>query len=112
MGKWEGDSDEDADQDKDTGSCAESAQRPDPSVSPERMIKLSEVALKRPGWADDKVADQFPRASSMATSRMAPPKMDSVDSCVDGNPAKGWWISKSLRYDFEPEVLTKRTKLG
>jgi len=34
----------------------------EPSVSPQEVIDLFEAALEQPGWIDDKVADQFPRA--------------------------------------------------
>jgi len=108
----EGDTDADVDSDEDPSSGAESAPtRPEPSVLPEKMLRLFEVALKRPGWIDDKVADQFPRAGGVATSRMALPKMDSVDNRADANPAKRRWISKSLGHDLEPEMSAKRAKL-
>jgi len=110
-GKWEGDPDSDVDLDEDPGSGADPAPRPQPSVSPEKMIKLFEATLKRPGWTNDKVADQFPRASGGAVSRTALPRMDSADNRVDPNPAKRRWISKSLGYDLEPGAPVKRAKL-
>jgi hypothetical protein len=110
-GKWEGDSDSDEHLGEGSGSGADSSPRPEPSVSPEKMIKLFEAALKRQGWTDDKVADQFPRVGSVAVSRVALPKMDSADNRVDPNQAKKRGISKSLGYDLEPGVLAKRAKL-
>ena len=108
-GGWEGGSDGDEDLDEDPGSGAGSV--PEPSVPPEKMIKLFEAALKRQEWTDDKVADQFPRTGSTATSRVALQKMDSVDNRVGPNQTKRRWISKSLGCDLESEVLTKRPKL-
>ena len=107
----EEDSDFDEDSDSDSGSTTNSAPRPEPSVSPEKMIKLFETALKRQGWTDDKVADQFPRTGSVAASRMTLPKVESADDPVGPNPAKKRWISKSLGNNLESEVLAKRAKL-
>ena len=100
----------DRDLDGDLGSGADSASIPEPSVSPEKMIQLFEAALKLQGWTDDKVEDQFPRTSSVATSRMALPKTDSVDDRASPNQKKRW-ASKSLGHDPESEVLIKRQKL-
>ena len=100
------------DEDLDGGSSsgADSALIPEPSVSPEKMIKLFEAALELQGWTDDKVADQFPRTSSVAASRTALQKMDSVDDRAGPNQKKRW-ASKSLGRDPESEVLIKRQKL-
>ena len=100
----------DRDLDGDPGSGADSASIPEPSVSPEKMIQLFEAALKLQGWTDDKVEDQFPRTSSVATSRMALQKMDNVDDRAGPNQKKRW-ASKSLGHDPESEVLIKRQKL-
>ena len=109
-GNREGDSDS---EDLDENSCsgADPVPRPEPSVSPKKVIKLFEAALKREGWTDDKVADQFPRAGSTSTSHV-PPKMDSVDNHAGPNRVKRPWMSKSLGCDLEHEVLAKRAKLG
>ena len=83
-----GSSHSDEDLDGGSSSGADSAPIPEPSVSPEKMIKLFEAALELQGWTDDKVADQFPRTSSVATSPVAPQKMDSVDDPVGPNQKK------------------------
>ena len=44
----------------------------EPSVSPQEVIGMFEEALKQPGWIDDKVADQFPRAGSKNASNGKP----------------------------------------
>ena len=110
--RWEGYSDSDEDLDENSSSGADPAPIPEPSVSPKKMIKLFEAALKRQGWTDDKVDDQFPRAGSVDASRAALPKMDSTDNRIIPNHAKRRWISKSLGYDLEPEASAKRAKLG
>ena len=48
----------------------------EPSVSPQEVIELFEVALRQPGWIDDKVADQFPRAGSKNASGIPLSDMD------------------------------------
>ena len=108
--KLEGSSHSDEDLDGGSSSGADSALIPEPSVSPEKMIKLFEAALKLQGWTDDKVEDQFPRTSSVATSRMALPKTDSVDDPAGPNQKKRW-ATKSLGDDPEFGVLIKRQKL-
>ena len=108
--KLEGSSHFDEDLDGSSSSGADSAPIPEPSVSPEKMIKLFEAALKLQGWTDDKVEDQFPRTSSVAASRMALPKTDSVDDPAGPNQKKRW-ATKSLGDDPESGVLIKRQKL-
>jgi len=110
-GNQEEESDSDSDSDLDSGSGTNSDPRPEPSVSPGKIIKLFEKALKRQGWTDDKVADQFPRTGSVAASRMTLSKVETVDNRVGPNPVKRRWISKSLGNDLESEVLAKRAKL-
>ena len=108
--KLRGGSKFDRDLDGDPGPGADSAPIPEPSVSPEKMIQLFEAALKLQGWTDDKVEDQFPRTSSVATSRMALPKTDSVDDPAGPNQKKRW-ATKSLGDDPESGALIKRQKL-
>ena len=50
--------------DEGSGSGPASAPKPDPSVSPEKMVKLFEAVLKLPGWAGGKAADQFLRVGN------------------------------------------------
>jgi len=96
------------------GSSADLAPRPDPSVSPEEMIKMFETVLELGGWTDDKVADQFPRIGSVATSRVSlskAEKVEDVDSPAGCNATKRRWISKSAGNGLEPEGSAKRAKL-
>ena len=94
-----------------TGSGADSAPGPKPSVLPEEMIGLFETALELPGWTNDKVADQFPRAGDVATSRMTLSKVESVDNGDGPQLAKKRPASKSAGPDLEPGVSAKRAKL-
>ena len=59
----------------------------EPPVSPQEVIELFEVALKQPGWIDDKVADQLPRASSKNASGIPLSDVDNGGNC--GNPGQG-----------------------
>jgi len=96
------------------GPGADSGPRPEPSVSPEQIIELFEMALELEGWTDDKVADQFPRTGSVATSRTnlsKVEKVEDVDGPADRNPPKRRWISKSAGNGLEPEGSAKRAKL-
>ena len=89
-----------------------SAPEPDPSVSQETTIILFEAALKLPEWMDDKVTDKFPGVGSVASSPMAPPKVDSgVDSRTDASTGERWWISKTVGYDLMSEVSAKGEKM-
>jgi len=97
-----------------TGSGMDSTPRPEPSVSPEEMIELFETALELEGWTNDKVADQFPRTGSTATSYTNLSKVEKagdVDGPAGRNPPKRRWISKSAGNTLEPEASTKRAKL-
>ena len=71
------------------------------------MIDLFEVALKKPGWIDDKVLDQFPRAGSKSGSGMP---LSGVEANY-GNPNQGKkrGISKSLGADLE-QLPAKRNR--
>ena len=78
------------------------------------MIELFETALELEGWTDDKVADQFPRTGSVATSRTnlsKVEKVEDVDGPADRNPPKRRWISKSAGNALEPEGSAKRARL-
>ena len=92
------------------GSGADSAPRTGPSVSPEEVIKRFETALELPGWTNDKVADQFPRAGDVATSRMTLPKVETVDDVDGPQSAKRRLATKSAGPDLGPGVSAKRVK--
>lgn len=79
----------------------------EPSVLPQEVIDLFETALKRPGWIDDKVADQFPRAGSRSTSGM--PLSGTGSGEGRGNQGKKRGPSKSLGVDLE-QLAAKRPK--
>jgi hypothetical protein len=80
---------------------------PEPSVSPQEVIGLFEAALERPGWIDDKVPDQFPRAGSKNASGVILTETDNNP----GNPNQGKkrGFSKSLGIDLE-QLPAKRLK--
>ena len=82
---------------------------PEPSVSPQEVIDLFEAALKRPGWIDDKVADQFPRAGNKGASGMPLMDLDNGDNHCDPNRGKKRGLSKSLGIDLE-QLAAKRQK--
>jgi hypothetical protein len=93
------DSDEDLDSNVD----------PEPSVSPREVIDLFEVALKQPGWIDDKVADQFPRVGSKNASGNPLSEMDNGGNHSNPNQGKKRGLSKSLGVDLE-QLPAKRPK--
>jgi hypothetical protein len=81
----------------------------EPLVSPREVIALFEAALDQPGWIDDKVADQFPRAGSKNTSGMVLAETDNRGNCGNPNQGKKRGLSKSLGIDLE-ELSAKRLK--
>ena len=81
----------------------------EPSVSPQEVIDLFEAALKEPGWIDDKVADQFPRASSKNASGITLSDLDNGDGHRNPNKGKKRGLSKSLGVDLE-QLPAKRPK--
>ena len=81
----------------------------EPSVSPQKVIGLFEEALKQPGWIDDKVADQFPRAGSKNASGIPLLDLDSGDGRCNPNQGKKRGLSKSLGVDLE-QLPAKRAK--
>ena len=93
------------------GSSVDSTPKPKSSVSPDVMIRLFEAALELPGWTNDKVADQFPRAGGVTSSRTTLSKVETVDSGADPKPAKRQRASKSAGADLEYGVSAKRAKL-
>ena len=78
-------------------------------MSPQEVIDLFEAALKKPGWTDDKVPDQFPRAGSKGSSGM--PLLDVDSGTNHGKPIQGKkrGISKSLGTDLE-QLPAKRKR--
>ena len=87
------------------GSGAEAASRPESSISPDIIKKLFKEALEQPGWTDDKVEDQFPRAGGVGTSRVPASRMESM--VIGKRPC----ISQSAGGTLEPGPFTKRAKL-
>ena len=81
----------------------------EPSVLPQEVVDLFEAALKQPGWVDDKVADQFPRAVSKNASGMHLSEVDNGGNHVIANQGKKRGISKSLGVDLE-QLPAKRPK--
>ena len=76
-------------------------------MSPQEVIDLFELALRQPGWVDDKVPDQFPRAGSKNTSGNILSGMGNGEDYGDPNQGKKRGLSKSLG----PEQLSvKRAK--
>ena len=82
---------------------------PEPSVSPQEVIGLFEAALERPGWIDDKVPDQFPRAGSKNASGMILTETDNGGNPGNPNHGKKRGFSKSLGIDLE-QLPAKRLK--
>ena len=102
--RWAASRTEDTDSDssaefewEDSDPGAEPAPKREPSVSPSKLVKIFESALRLPGWKDDKVADQFPRHSSMSTSRKPLPQMESENPNLD--LGKRPWISEGTAPD-------------
>ena len=62
------------------------------------MIDLLEAALKQPGWIDDKVVDQFPRADGNNASGIALSDPDDVDNHNNGEKHG---FSESLGMDID-----------
>jgi hypothetical protein len=82
---------------------------PEPSVSPQEVIALFEAALKQPGWIDDKVVDQFPRAGSKNASGMILAETENGENAGNPNRGKKRGVSKSLGIDLE-QLPAKRLK--
>jgi hypothetical protein len=82
---------------------------PEPLVSPQEVIALFETALEQPGWIDDKVVDQFPRAGSKNASGMALTETDIGANPGKPNQGKKRGISKSLGIDLE-QLPAKRLR--
>ena len=76
-------------------------------MSPQEVIGLFEEALGQPGWIDDKVPDQFPRAGSKNTSGNILSGMDNGEDYGYPNQGKKRGLSKSLGLE-QPSV--KREK--
>ena len=93
--------------DEDPGSDVEL----EPSVSPREVIDLFEAALKRPGWIDDKVPDQFPRPGSRNSSGITLSGADNGGNHDNPNQGKKRGPSKSLGTYLE-ELPAKRPKEG
>ena len=81
----------------------------EPSVSPQEVIGLFENALKQPGWIDDKVADQFPRAGSKNTSGNLLSGLDNGEGHCNPNQGKKRVPGQSLGIDLE-QLPAKRPK--
>jgi len=84
---------------------------PEPSVSPQEVIDIFDVALKQPGWIDDKVADQFPGAGSKNASGITLSDMDNGENQFNPDQGKKRGFSKSLGVDLE-QLSAKRPKGG
>jgi hypothetical protein len=82
---------------------------PEPSISSQEVIGLFEAALEQPGWIDDKVPDQFPRAGSKNASGMALMETDNGGNPGNPNQGKKRGFSKSLGIDLE-QLPVKRLK--
>ena len=78
-------------------------------MSPQEVICLFEAALKQPGWIDDKVADQVPRASGKNASSMAFSDLDDGENRGNPNQGKKRGLSKSLGTTLE-QLPAKRQK--
>ena len=81
----------------------------DPSVSPQEVIGMFEEALKQPGWIDDKVADQFPRAGSKNASGNLLSDLDNGEDRCNPNQGKKRVFGRSLGIDLE-QLPAKRPK--
>ena len=71
------------------------------------MIDLFEAALRQPGWINDKVPDQFPRAGSKNASGNPLSGMDDGEDYGGPNQGKKRELSKSLGLE---QLSAKRTK--
>ena len=76
---------------------------------PQEVIDLLEAALKKPGWIDDKVADQFPRTGGKSASSMALSDLDNGENRHNRNQGKKRELSKSLGIDLE-QLPAKRQR--
>ena len=76
---------------------------------PQDVIVLFEAALEKPGWIDDKVADQFPRTGGKNGSGMPLSGVDTGANYGNPNQGKKRGISKSLGADLE-QLPAKRMK--
>jgi len=81
----------------------------EPSVSPQEVIGLFENALEQPGWIDDKVTDQFPRACSKNASGNLLSDLDNGEGRCDPNQGKKRVPDRSLGIDLE-QLPAKRPK--
>ena len=82
---------------------------PEPSVSPQEMIGLFKAALEKPGWINDKVPDQFPRATNNNTSGIRLSGAKNEQNHGNANQGKKRGLSKSLGVDLE-ELPAKRQR--
>jgi len=82
---------------------------PEPSVSPREVIDLFEAVLEQPGWIDDKVADQFPRAGSKNTSGNPLSDLGNGEGHCNPNQGKKRVLGQSLGIDLE-QLPAKRPK--
>ena len=73
----------------------------EPSLSSREVINLFEAALKRPGWINDKVEDQFPRGGSKNVSGMPLSDLDNGDGRYNSDQGKKRGLSKSMGTDLE-----------
>ena len=83
----------------------------EPSVSPREVIGLFEAALKRSGWIDDKVPDQFQRPGSKNASGITLSGVENGGNHDNPNQGKKRGPSKSLGTYLE-ELPAKRPKEG
>ena len=75
----------------------------EPAVSPQEVINLFKTALEQPGWINDVVPDQFPRARRK--NGLGAPPLGS-DNPVQGRKRRS---SRSLAASLEPQAV-KRPK--
>lgn len=73
------------------------------------MIELFKTALEQPGWINDKVEDQFPRARSKNASGVRLSQMGKGTNQDNNNQGKKRGLSKSLGVDLE-ELPAKRQR--
>ena len=78
-------------------------------MSPQEVIHLFEAALRQPGWIDDKVPDQFPRAGGKNASGNPLPEVGNGGDCGDPDQGTKRGLSKSLGVDLE-QRSAKRAK--
>ena len=81
----------------------------EPSVSPREIIGLFENALRRPGWIDDKVADQFPGAGRKDASGNPLSDLSGREDHFDPNQGKKRALSGGLGVGVE-QLPAKRPK--